>query len=63
MNTSKPKLELHQIIDQGKGTSDNKPVTKEQLDTMLDASEEDINAGRLTDQSDIKKEITTWRKK
>ncbi|HEY8938516.1 MAG TPA: hypothetical protein VIM65_25020 [Cyclobacteriaceae bacterium] len=44
-------------------TSDNKPVTKEQLDTMLNASEEDINAGRLKDQSDIKKEIKTWRKK
>lgn len=44
-------------------TSDNKPVTKEQLDVMLDASEEDINAGRLTDQSDVKKEIKTWRKK
>lgn len=83
MNTSKLKLELHQIIDQVKDNrileavytilisqvsifaypADNKPVTKGELDMMLAASEEDIKAGRLVNQSDIKKEIKTWRKK
>jgi hypothetical protein len=44
-------------------TADNKPVTKEELDMMLRSSEEDINAGRLINQADIKKEIKTWRRK
>jgi hypothetical protein len=44
-------------------TADNKPVTKEELDKMLALSEGDIKAGRLTNQTEIKKEIKTWRKK
>jgi hypothetical protein len=44
-------------------TTDNKPVTKAELDMMLAASEEDIKTGRLMDQREIKKEINTWRKK
>jgi hypothetical protein len=44
-------------------TTDNNPVTKEELDLMLNSSEQDITAGRLIDQNDIKNEIKTLRKK
>lgn len=43
-------------------TTDGKPVTKEELDMMLESSEEDIKAGRLFNQKDVKEEIKTWRK-
>jgi hypothetical protein len=44
-------------------TTDNKPITKEALDKLLELSEDDIKSGRITNQADIKKEIETWRKK
>ncbi len=44
-------------------TADNRPVTKGELDITLAASEEDIKNGRIMNQSDIKKEIKTWKKK
>lgn len=44
-------------------TSDGNPVTKDELDTMLQVSENDIKYGRLTNHEDLKEEIATWRKK
>ena len=44
-------------------TAGGKPITKEEFDMMLESSEEDIKAGRLTNQKDLKEEIKTWRKK
>lgn len=44
-------------------TVDGKPLTKEELDNMLELSEEDIKAGRLTNQKDLKEEIKSWKKK
>lgn len=44
-------------------TAGGKPIMKEEFDLMLETSEEDIKAGRLTNQKDLKEEIKTWRKK
>ena len=39
------------------------PLTKEDIDKMLQASEEDIKYGRVIKQRILKEEIKTWRKK
>lgn len=39
------------------------PLTKQAMDEMLEASETEIKAGKVTDHEDIKKEILSWRKK
>ena len=44
-------------------SSKGDPLVKEDLDTMLKASESDIQYGRLTNQNDLKKEVKSWRKK
>jgi hypothetical protein len=44
-------------------TTGGKAITKEEFDMMLESSEVDIKAGRLTNQKDLKEEIKTWRRK
>ena len=39
------------------------PLTKEDMDEMINASESDIKAGRLTGQAELKKELQNWRRK
>ena len=49
-------------IFESRSTS-GKPLNKEDMDEMIYASESDIKAGRLSNQTDIKKEIQNWRRK
>lgn len=44
-------------------TTEGKSLTKDEFDELLQASEEDIQYGRLTTQEKLKEEIKTWRKK
>ena len=44
-------------------TTDGKPLTKEVMDAMLEASESDIKSGRLTNHRIVKEEIQSWRRK
>ena len=43
-------------------TGGGKPLTKEEFDVMLESSEEDIKAGRLTNQKDLKGELRLGEK-
>ncbi|UII20749.1 hypothetical protein [Fulvivirga ligni] len=77
MNTPEIRLELHRIIDQindsrlleavytllSSQDGQVKSISKEMMDSMLEASEADIKAGRLTDHQSLKEEIQSWRKK
>ena len=77
MDTPEIRLELHKIIDQisdsrlleavytllSSRREQGKTLTKEMMDAMLNASESDIQSGRLTDHQSIKEEIRSWRKK
>jgi len=51
-----------QSVFENRSTS-GKPITKEDMDEMIYASESDIKAGRLTNQANLKKEIQNWRRK
>ncbi|GIL22947.1 MAG: hypothetical protein BroJett042_14600 [Bacteroidota bacterium] len=44
-------------------TIDGVPISKLELDELLEQAESDIANGRTIQQHDLKKEITTWRKK
>lgn len=44
-------------------SSSGQPLTQQAMDGMLEASEEEIRTGKVTDHEDIKKEILSWRKK
>jgi len=46
----------------GHSTS-GKPISKNELDRMLNVSEEEIKTGKTTTARDLKKEIQSWRKK
>ena len=47
------------IIHSSKG----EPLTKENMDEMLEVSEVDIREGRLTDHQNLKNEIKSWRRR
>ena len=77
MNTPEIRLELHRIIDQindsrlleavytllSSQDGQAKSIPKKMMDSMLEASEADIEAGRLIDHQSLKEEIQSWRKK
>ncbi len=44
-------------------SSDGQAITKEELDSLLSLSEEDIRTGNTTSVHDLKIEIESWRKK
>ena len=44
-------------------SSSGHPLTQQAMDGMLEASEEEITTGKVTDHEDLKKEILSWRKK
>ncbi|HMR58395.1 MAG TPA: hypothetical protein PKC10_13805 [Cyclobacteriaceae bacterium] len=44
-------------------TADGFPISKIELDELLELSESDIQNGKTINQEDLKNEITTWRKK
>jgi hypothetical protein len=44
-------------------SSSGDPLTKEDMDEMIFASESDIEAKRLTNQRELKEEIKSWRRK
>lgn len=58
---------IHTILSSQVGifvhTTDGKPLTKDDVDKMLQESEDDINAGRLVSQNDLIEKIKTWREK
>lgn len=76
MNTARLRTELHDIINR---VTDDRvlqavhtilsaqardvQLTKESMDKMLEASENDIQEGRVIDHQDLKKEMLSWSKK
>lgn len=44
-------------------STSGRPLTKENMDEMIFASESDIKTGRLTNQTQLKEEIKNWRKR
>jgi threonine synthase len=44
-------------------TANGKAITKEELDLLLAAAEEEIREGKTTTAYDLKNEIKSWRKK
>lgn len=58
---------IHTILSSQVGifvhSTDSKPLTKDDFDRMLQESEDDIKAGRLVGQRDLKEKIKTWRDK
>ncbi len=44
-------------------SSEGKPITKNEFDEMLEASEEDIKKDRLLSQNELKEKIKTWIEK
>ncbi|GAA0194617.1 hypothetical protein GCM10009122_58210 [Fulvivirga kasyanovii] len=77
MDTPKIRLELHKIIDQisdsrlleavytllSSQRGQGKTLSKEMMDVMLNASESDIQSGRLTDHQSVKEDMQSWGKK
>jgi endonuclease III len=76
MNTARLRTELHDIINRVtddrilqavhtilSAQATDVQLTKESMDKMLEASENDIQEGRVIDHQDLKKEMLSWSKK
>ena len=59
-------LAVHTLLE-GKSdpvfSTDRNSLKKREMDVMLSEGEDDIHAGKVTDQRQLIEEIKTWRKK
>ncbi|MBI1289104.1 MAG: hypothetical protein GC178_16175 [Flavobacteriales bacterium] len=58
-------MEIKSILDReviAAYTIDGKPMSVEEYNSSLKSAEEDLSEGRVTDSSDLKEEMKSWRR-